>query len=250
MFPLNKRLLSPDSAGMTGETKEEKKEEVKEEKKEEKTNTDDDGNKTSTSETKSEEKQYFQLKTTDPENPTWSVEPRELIELAQLGANSLIEKRVGKNKDKEEAEDIDDVAQLRKDVEDMKKERNTEREIGIINRTLADANAKSEFLKDHLELAQQVNALALAQYNINPRESLESYHSKAEKSFAKIINSVIDKEKDKLKGNNRLRAAMNSAQRGSSSSLSDSDKTYTSEDLKSGASRRALIHSLEQMEQD
>ena len=248
MFPLNKRLLSPDSAGMTGETKEEeKKEEVKSE---EKTNTDDDGNETPTSETKSEEKQYFQLKTIDPENPTWPVEPRELIELAQLGANSLIEKRLEKDKDKDKDEDIDDVAQLRKDVEDMKKERNTEREIGIINRTLADANDKSEFLKDHPALAEQVNALALAQYNINPRQSLESYHSKAEKSFAKIINSVIDKEKDKLKGNNRLRATMNSAQRGSSSSLSDSDKKYTAEDLKSGASRRALIHSLEQMEQD
>lgn len=190
--------------------------------------------------------QYYSLPVVEGE--PWNVTANELFQLAQLGANSIAEKqKKGSNTPESDSEPEDEIVTLRREVRELKQGREQEQTFNQINQTLHTENQKYDATKEDPELAALINAAALAQYNMNPRIPLATYHSRLFKIVEAKIAKGLEKEKEKTIATRRIGSIVNTTQRGSAVPAVEKTKEFKAEDVKTGASRRALQGFLQQL---
>lgn len=184
-----------------------------------------------------------------PDGSTHNVTPKELLNLAQYGMTELQKAREAKQAPEPEELDVEGkVSKLERELQELRDERKNETELNQINSTLAAANAKNSILKDEPKLSAIVNAVALSQYNNNPRISLDQWHDQAAKLINEIITSRVEKEKEKLNANNKVRSLVNATNRSGTGATLDGAKKYKGSDIQDGTSKRALMGFLSQLE--
>lgn len=185
------------------------------------------------------------------QTPTGTIEvtAQELLQLASFGAGKLAADREAKEKEQqpEKEEEFDaetQITKLNEQIQSLKKEKETEKELVNIRSLLSANTEKFERLKNEPELAAAVNAIALSKWQTNPRFGLEHHHNETAKVIEKLISKEVEKEKEKIKGsvgaNRRILNMTNSTVRSSGVPTLDKEKKYTPEDIRSGAARRAF----------
>mgnify|MGYP001601933115 CR=1 FL=1 len=198
-----------------------------------------------TSEVKNETPDYFTLPL--PDGSSQNVTSKELISLAQFGATKLQEQR-NKPVEDEELDTEGKVSKLERELQELRDSAKNDKELQAINSTLLVANSKSTVLKERPKLAAVVNTVALAQYNQNPRISLDQWHDKTAQVINDLVNEAVETEKTKIKNTGKISAITNSTNRSSGNPILDKTKEFKADDVRTGASRKAFASFLEQLE--
>ena len=140
------------------------------------------------------------------------------------------------------------VSKLERELQELRDSAKNDKELQAINSTLLVANSKSTVLKERPKLAAVVNTVALAQYNQNPRISLDQWHDKTAQVINDLVNEAVETEKTKIKNTGKISAITNSTNRSSGNPILDKTKEFKADDVRTGASRKAFASFLEQLE--
>lgn len=179
-----------------------------------------------------------------PDGSIQHVKPDEAYRLAVYGLQKLKQENEPKKESTELVEEDTDtkLARVEKELIELRDEKKRDGELASINRVLWDASQQSEITKSNSKIAAKINALSLARVNINPRLDLKQVYKEELTDYIEMVKGSIEQEKN---ANGKVRAAMSGALRSGGMPSLDTEKKYKAEDIKTGASRRALEDWLE-----
>ena len=176
-----------------------------------------------------------------PDGTIENVKPEEAYKLAIYGYGKLKEEH-SKEKSSTKIDKIEEdtdakVLRLEKELGEFKQEKERDKALNDINRTLYESAQQHESTKINTKLAAKINALALARVNMNPRLDLKTVYKEELADYLELVRVNI---KESETSNGKIKAAMSGSIRSGGMPALDADKKFKAEDIKSGASRRAL----------
>jgi len=148
-------------------------------------------------------------------------------------------------KEPETPEDKTDLEKLQEEFNQFKQSVQAKDQQATTNQILHQ-KIQSSVAKDDAALAELVSSLALAKHIINPRVDLASHFDDSLKQLTDRDKTVMDRADEKILANSKVRASLEGISRGDGGvPVLDSEKKWTAEDVKTGASRQALAELLE-----
>lgn len=168
--------------------------------------------------------------------------PGEVMEFATYGYGAVL-KNQAEAKPKEDPKEPT-IASLQKEIEGMKAAKTQEQSVAGINQQLMTAANSIEATKEDPEFASSVAVETLARYNLNPRLNIQNTFQKVYDQRMKKITKMIERQKEKESANRTVKNSLSATMRGGGSPAIPAGQERKAEDIKTGASRRALAEFL------
>jgi len=177
-----------------------------------------------------------------PDGEIINLTAEQSIQAAQYGLIKMKEERSkkGKKEDKKEEDTVeeDEVVTLRKEVDQLKRERKQERDIGEINYQLFNLEQSHKETKENPRLAKKISELTLARVNINPSLSMKTVYKEELKDYLDMVPKAKTQEE---KTSDLIRRSMIQTVRGGSAPIVDTEEKFGAKDIRSGKSRKAML---------
>jgi len=177
-----------------------------------------------------------------PDGKVYNVTPTEAQTLLQMGLSKHFDDL--NPKETPDTEEMSDIEKLQKEFNDFKQQVQAKEQQMTTNQVLHQ-KIQQHNIEDK-SLSELVSTLALAKHIINPRIDLSSHFDDSLKQLTQREKSITEKLNEKILANSKVRASLEGIARGEGGvPVLDSEKKWTADDVKSGASRQALAELLE-----
>jgi len=177
------------------------------------------------------------------DDEVFNLKPREYQQLAEFGYRALKEKSnpkpdtsVTNNEPKEPT-----VAELQAEFRELQNGLKHKEELGNIYNELNRVSQSNELTKTNEKLHQSISVETLAKVNFNPRLNVADTYNAVLKERLDLLNSLKNDGNDRDNARTKANALVNGSIRGGGNqSIIDASKKFSPEDIRSGASKRAL----------